>query len=274
MEFAAVVVTFNNAGEIGGLLGDLRALAPRCRVVVVDNASRDGTADEVRRFGGVRLIRNRRNVGFARAANQAVAEVDAEHVFVLNPDLRIPERAFFERLAACLATDPRVAAAGPLQLQERSGRRRLNFTWSYWSRRGLALFAAHRLGIGRRPHQPFRTLFLNCGCLLVRRSAWARIGGLDERYFLYGEEPDLAFKLLRHGYECRLHPGVAVLHRRESSLRSLARRRRLALKARAAVNIADALARGCWRLLGDRLRGAPRRPSAASEAQASRSESR
>jgi GT2 family glycosyltransferase len=98
-----------------------------------------------------------------------------------------------------------------------------------------------------------RVSFLNAGCLFVRRSAFEAVGRLNEKYFLYGEEPDLFLKLMRFGYECRLVPAASVTHAREQSLRSVPSFRRLIFRAVGVRNIADAVIRGLANLAADRL---------------------
>jgi GT2 family glycosyltransferase len=89
--------------------------------------------------------------------------------------------------------------------------------------------------------------------LFIRRSAFEQVGKLNEKYFMYGEEPDLFLKFQRHGWECYLLPHVAVTHYRERSLMTRPVLQRLQLKCHAAWNIADALINGWARILLDKL---------------------
>jgi hypothetical protein len=259
-DFTNVIVTYNNNADILGLLSDLQLHAPASRTIVVDNASPDGTADLVRsRFPDVQLVRNAVNVGYARAVNQGFGLSESPQVFLLNPDIRIWSAAVFEALQECLACEPRVAVAGPLQFKDDGNRLHLNFTWSYWTPRAFQVYVSHALGRPLRATGPLKVAFLNAGCLFIRRSAFETVGKLNERYFLYGEEPDLFLKLLRHGLECRLVPGVSVSHAREQSLRSVPWFQRLRYRLRGGLNIADAVIRGIANIMLDRLTG--RRPA-------------
>lgn len=256
--FTNLIVTYNSANEISDLLSDLRNLAlyAASRVIVVDNASRDQTVALVAtRFPEVCVAQNARNVGYARAVNHGFGLSSTEYVFLLNPDIRILDPTFFSTMLECMERNPNIAAAGPLQFQQAGDRRWLNFTWSYWSQRGLAVFLSHmpRLRSGSRFDAPISTRFLNAGCLLIRRSAFVGVGKLSERYFLYGEEPDLFLKFWRHGYECKLHPGIEVIHFREQSLRTLPSVRRCLVKFWSVFNIGDAILRGCANMMLDRL---------------------
>jgi len=260
--FDTVIVSYQSEREIGDLLDDLRRIAPAHRIVVVDNASTDASARIVReRHPEVTLLANRENVGYARAANQGIAAGDADFVFLLNPDIRLPDPAFHEVMLAGIRTDARVAAVGPLQYQLWRGREHLNHTWSYWSPRALAYFVARSFGLAKGARAPLPTAFLNAGCLLLRRSAFDEVGGFDERYFLYGEEPDLFLKLRRYGYRALLLRATRVVHLRERSIRRLPPGQRWRRRLGAARNITLAVARGVAGL----ARSRPRRDGSAAD---------
>jgi len=243
--FDTVIVSYQSEREIGDLLEDLRRSAPAHRIVVVDNASADATAGIVRaRHPEATLVVNRENLGYARAANQGIAACGAEFVFLLNPDIRLPDPAFHGVMLAAIRADPRVAAVGPLQFQLWRGREHLNHTWSYWSPRAFVFFVARSLGLARGARAPLPTAFLNAGCLLLRRSAFEEVGGFDERFFLYGEEPDLFLKLRRFGHRALLLRETRVIHLRERSIRRLPLGQRWRRRLGAAVNITVAVVGG------------------------------
>src|SRR5215217_3030905 len=106
-----VVVTFNSADVIDGCL-DACLRVKDGSIVVVDNASYDGTADRVRRRAGVQLIANTQNLGFAGAVNQGFAALTQEAVLVLNPDA-IPLRGI-DLLEKTVLSNGVAAAAGRL----------------------------------------------------------------------------------------------------------------------------------------------------------------
>ncbi len=246
-DFTTLIITYNSADEIASLLNDLRRLASpnRSRVIVIDNLSQDGTARLIaQKFPEVRLVENRQNVGFARAVNQGFELCETEHVFLLNPDMRVLQPDFHQAMLACMQQSPNIAAVGPLQFNNTGPGRRLSFNWSYYSAKTMAVYLSYLFKSGRRFVEPLPTGFLNCGCLLLRKSAFEQVGRLNEKYFLYGEEPDLFLKFKRWGYEARLHPGVEVVHYRDRSLNTLPNVKRLLRRLQALYNIGDALFRG------------------------------
>jgi GT2 family glycosyltransferase len=252
--FASLIVTYNSAGEISDLLDDLHVYLPGSKIIVIDNASRDETVDVVQGlFPQVQLIQNPTNVGYAKAVNQGFALCDTEYVLLLNPDIRIPSPQLFTELEKYLKHFRQVAAAAPMQFKNDEDRRYLNFTWSYSTLNALKVYVSFLLQRRETFIDPVRVTFLNAGCLFIRRSAFEQVGRLNEKYFMYGEEPDLFLKFRRYGFECYLLPHVAVTHYRERSLMTRPVLQRLQLKLHAAWNIADALVNGWAHILFDKL---------------------
>jgi N-acetylglucosaminyl-diphospho-decaprenol L-rhamnosyltransferase len=252
--FTCLIVTFNSAGEISNLLNDLHMYLPGTETIVIDNASRDGTVDEVReRFPHVQLIPNPTNVGYAKAANQGFGLCQTEYVLLLNPDIRIHSPKIFTAMVACLKSFRHTAAVAPLQFKHDEEDQYLNFTWSYSTMNAFKVYLSFLMQRKQVFTEPIRVTFLNAGCLFIRRSAFEQVGKLNEKYFLYGEEPDLFLKFRRHGFKCYLLPNVAVTHYRERSLMTKPTLQRLQIRLQAARNIADAFIRGWANILLDQL---------------------
>jgi GT2 family glycosyltransferase len=169
--------------------------------------------------------------------------------------MRVESTAVFDELQRFLEDHPRAAVAAPLQFKSEGPAARLNFTWSYYTPQAFAIYLGRLLGRRTYSHAPIRVGFLNAGCLFIRRSAFESVGRLNEKYFLYGEEPDLFLKFRRHGYECWLLPAVSVVHVRERSLQTVSLTQRLRFKLMGVGNILDALARGWGSILVDKITG-------------------
>jgi GT2 family glycosyltransferase len=226
-ESAIVVVSYNTRALLLQCLASVSRAAAGAELVVVDNASTDGSAEAVRAgFAGARLIANPTNVGFSAACNQAIAATSAPFVLLLNSDARL-NRDAFEALLACMRDEPRSGAAG-CRLVSAEG---LPVTST---RRFLTPLnhAAEILGLTdgprwlRRTQEPRLDEHLrDCGidwidgsCLLLRRGALEEVGGLDEGYFLYGEDEDLCFRLRARGWRvCYTGAGTAVHEQGRSS---------------------------------------------------------
>lgn len=252
--FTTLIVTYNSAGEILNLLEDLHVYMPGHKIIVIDNASSDETVNVVQEhYPQVQLIQNATNVGYAKAVNQGFELCHTEYVLLLNPDIRIHSRQLFTEMERCLQHSRQIAAVAPLQFKTDDQKKYLNLTWSYaaWN-----TFKVYLSFLFQRKHmfiEPIRATLLNAGCLLIRRAAFEQVGRLNEKYFLYGEEPDLFLKFRRYGFKCYLLPAVAVTHYRERSLMTRPALQRLQIRFLAARNVADAFLHGWANILLDKL---------------------
>jgi GT2 family glycosyltransferase len=252
--FTSLIVTYNSAADILNLLTDLHTHVPANRIIVIDNASKDETVEVVQRwFPHVQLIRNIVNVGYAKAVNQGFALCDTEYVLLLNPDIRIPSPQLFSEMESCLHHSRQIAAAAPLQFKNDEQKNSLNLTWSYSTPNAFRLYLAFWLQRKWVLTTPIRVTLLNAGCLFIRRAAFEQVGKLDEKYFMYGEEPDLFLKFRRYGFECYLLPNVSVTHYRERSLMTRPALQRLQIRFQAVCNVADAFITGWANLMLDKL---------------------
>jgi N-acetylglucosaminyl-diphospho-decaprenol L-rhamnosyltransferase len=197
----------------------------------------------------VQLMRNDQNLGYARAVNLGVKLSSTPFVFILNPDIRILSHHVITGMVNFLEDFPTAGSAAPIQYITMNEGYHLNFICSYLgleSFRGYLHFQMYRTW----PSQdPIKVPLLNAGCIMIRRSAYLKIGGINPKYFLYGEDPDLGLKLHYHGYESWLLPGVSVIHHRESSLQTLNAKKRWLIRWQAVGNISHAFLTGWWRIL-------------------------
>jgi hypothetical protein len=215
LDGTAIVVNHDSGERLGPLLDALLREVPS--VVVVDNDSRDGSLSPAEDREGVRVLRNDRNLGFAAAANMGAREGTGRWLVFVNPDVHL-QPGDVRRLVADLPD--RVAEVAPLQVDER-GRPRAE-TGGYDATLGRyavwALVPARfhrRLGPWLAPPFPERDTDLDwvSGALAaVRRDAFERLGGFDERYFLYHEDVAFGRRLRRAGYRVRCRPSVRLHH--------------------------------------------------------------
>jgi GT2 family glycosyltransferase len=189
------------------------------RVIVVDNASTDGSAAMVRaEFPEVELIAAEANLGYAGGNNRALPLVGGEYVALLNPDTVVEDRAL-ERLVAFLDAHPAAGAVGP-RLRHPAGRYAIeNGGWQP----AIGTLFAHYSGLSRLLPGRVRGLHLIgrerrrvewlSGACLVARSAAARAAGpLLEEWFMYAEDVEWCDRLAARGWELWFEPGASVLH--------------------------------------------------------------
>ena len=181
------------------------------RIVVVDNASTDGSCEPLARVPGVELIALDENVGFAAGNNIAAAAVaDCDWLAFLNPDA-FPEPEWLERLVRAAEKHPGIAMFAS-ELRLASDPSRLDGAGDAYHVSGLPWRIAHgdRAPIGDA--EP-REVFSPCAAAaMVRRDAFDEVHGFDPSFFCYLEDVDLAFRLRLRGHRCLYIPGAVVRH--------------------------------------------------------------
>ncbi len=172
-------------------------------VFVVDNASRDDSVAYLReRFPDVNYIENKQNLGFSRANNIAIKESKGDYVLLLNPDTVISENV----LSECIAFADAHAGTGAIGVRMHNedgtiapeSRRSVPTPWIAVSK---YLGNSHKYYMSWLPwDKPCRIEVVSGAFCFLRRQALFQVGLLDEDYFMYGEDIDLSYQLLQHGY--------------------------------------------------------------------------
>lgn len=199
---AVFVVTFQNESQIENCLMSVKSSWADLKITIVDNASRDKTKVAVRRFdGAVRLIENTKNRGFAAAVNQAVLQSDpADYILLLNPDVILAPTAIDEVLASALLRQDCRLYGG--QMLDSNGRfdsssclakPSLRSALSFFLGPAYLWYPPDKLG-GWRRDDVRRVPILTGGFLLIDSSLWGGLKGLNEVYFLYGEDVDFSIR--------------------------------------------------------------------------------
>ena len=215
-----VTVTHNSAAMIGGLLQSVRRHLPGVRVIVVDSASADETVAIARGAECAQVIELGENVGFGRASNRGVAEVEAPVSALLNPDVELLDDSLLRLAAEAVRGDAPERLLAPLVLASDGSRQD-----SVHPGPGTApALAAALLPFTRLPARiaapmaPWRACTPRrvgwaVGCALVARTeTLRRLGPFDERIFLYGEDLELGLRARDAGIRTWFWPAARVLH--------------------------------------------------------------
>jgi len=209
---AVIIVNWNAGAYLTDALTAVgRQRRPADRIVVVDNASTDGSRDLATQFPDVELIALDRNAGFAEANNIGAASVaDCDWLAFLNPDA-FPEPGWLERLLESVGRYPGVGMFAS-ELRVASDPSRLDGAGDAYHVSGLPWRIAHGERAQADDVEP-REVFAPCAAAaLVRRDAFDDVRGFDQSFFCYAEDIDLAFRLRLRGHRCLYVPGAVVRH--------------------------------------------------------------
>lgn len=225
-DVAVLIVSYNTEHLLNECLQSLydQCGSLRQQVIVVDNGSVDRSVDMIRSgFAEVELIEARQNLGFARGVNLAATRANAEFLLLLNPDTVVLDHAI-ERLVQFARLRPGHGLYGGRAVK-RDGMLELSSCWALptvWSMTCFALglstvfrhsrwFDPESMADWRR--DTVREVGIITGCLLLApRDAWLKLGGFDERYFMYGEDADLAFRARQAGFRPIICPEACIVH--------------------------------------------------------------
>lgn len=226
MDLSIVIVNWNVRELLRRCLSSVyRAMGAslKMEVIVVDNASSDGSVAMVREdFPQVRLIANDENLGFTRGNNQAIAQSRGRYMLLLNPDTEVVGNAL-STMVRYMDAHPQVGALGPQLLNPdgsvQSSRRRFptmatafleSTVLQQWSPDNRVL---RRYYVRERGDDEAQEVDWVVGaCLLARRQAIEQVGLLDEDFFMYSEEMDWCRRFKEHGWQVVYLPTAQVIH--------------------------------------------------------------
>lgn len=213
MRFSIVIVNTNEGPLLEPCLRDVIAAGGYQEIIVVDNASTDGSPEMVEReFPAVRLIRSPGNVGYSGANNLGVRASGGDACVLLNPDAYVTP-GWLEGLAGAFA-DPQVAIASPKIYRGRPGTTRLfdsagldiEYPLGEGPARGYLALDAGQFD------RPAEVAYASGAAFAVRRDVFLELEGLDEDFFCYCEESDLCWRARMRGYRCVYVPSGLVYH--------------------------------------------------------------
>ena len=222
-----IIVNFNGGEHLRDCLASLRTDPPQAsaEVIVVDNASTDGSPTQVAQLAGVRLVSLATNVGFSAGNNAGIRASSGELLLLLNSDT-LARSGAIDGLIARLDAHPDAAVAGP-RLVDGHGRPELSFgpmISPLGELRQKMVLALYSRGFGpvtrwveRSTRREQFVDWVSGACLLVRRTVAEAAGLLDERFFLYTEDVDFCASVRARGWRVLFTPAAEIVHLRGRS---------------------------------------------------------
>lgn len=203
MDISVIIVSYNTAElTIACLESVLESERVESEVFVVDNASKDGSVEIIRKqFPAVKVIANDTNRGFGAANNQALRECSGRYVIFLNPDTTVgPET--FSSMVDYMDAHPEVGLAGP-KVSNPDGSRQDSVSYRY---------PGHRYGASDIGMLPGDIACVLGACQIASASLLHEIGGFDEDFFLYGEDQDICLRIRKRGFEIGFIDTAVIMH--------------------------------------------------------------
>ncbi|MBM3707304.1 MAG: glycosyltransferase family 2 protein [Actinobacteria bacterium] len=223
-KISIIVVSFNSADLLKDCLTSLfeNPLKNSFEILVVDNASRDGSAEMVKKnFPKVRLIENNKNVGFAAANNLAIKSSQSEYILLINSDCQVYGTSL-DSMVSFMSRYEKAGIAGPKIINS-------DGSIQFSCRRFPSIFDAgmHTLLTNIAPDNPFSRRYklidikrdepfevdwVSGSCMLIRRKALTDTGYMDENYFMYVEDIDICYQMWKKGWKVFYYPYAEILH--------------------------------------------------------------
>ena len=213
MDLSIIIVNWNTAELLTQCLNSIYHAAPQLyfEIIVVDNGSTDNSMDVVNEyFPDLRVVRNTRNLGFARANNQGLAIGTGRYFMLLNSDTVVPPGEI-DKLVHFADQSPEIGVLGP-RLLNMDGT--LQESWS-----SFPSLWSEFVGKNFRERRPETNLlfaydvdWISGACMLVRAKTIEEIGMLDEAYFMYSEEADWCYRIKSNGWKVIYLSNAEIIH--------------------------------------------------------------
>lgn len=226
MELSVIIVSYNVRQYLKNCLLTVKKASAEihCEIFVIDNHSSDGSQEMLRKeFPELNLIFNDTNRGFSAANNQGIIAAKGKFVLLLNPDTTISDDCFIKCLKF-MNDHPEAGAIGAKMINEEglflpeSKRALPSPATSFFKITGLAgvfprssVFNRYYMPqVGTDETAPIEVI--PGAFMFIRREALEKAGILDEDYFMYGEDIELSYRLLKTGYLNFYYPAVSIVH--------------------------------------------------------------
>ncbi len=235
IDLSIIIVNFNVKEFLLNLLATIHAASKNIsiEIIVVDNASDDGSVEVLsEKYPGVKLIANKINVGFGAANNQAMKIAKGKYFLLLNPDTIVREDTF-DKMISFFKSTPDAGIAGcrvlnPDGTLQLACRRSFPGPWTSFTKvTGLsALFPKSRIFARYNltyldENKTYEVDAVSGAFLMLSREVYEKIGGFDERFFMYGEDLDLCYRAQKSSFKIYyLHTTEIIHYKGESTKRS------------------------------------------------------
>lgn len=212
MSTSIIILTYNSSGFIGDLLKSLRSFAKDSEILVVDNGSNDKTVELAKKAGGAEVYETGENLGFAKGINYGAKRANGEYLLLINPDARFKSGNLSD-LVKIFEKDEKVGVVGGKLLNfdgksEKSAGKFFNFMETL----AIILGLDEAMGVRFSPNKIEKVDFVSGGFMMIRRSLFEKLGGLDENFFMYIEDMEFCYRVKKAGFDTVFTPEIVISH--------------------------------------------------------------
>ena len=221
IELSICIVSWNICEKLKNSILSIFKFSERLNIeiIVVDNASSDGTVDMIKKmsFPKVSFFENEKNIGFARACNIAIMESRGDYILLLNPDMLIIEQCF-KKMISLLNSHPKIGVVGCKLVNINKTIQKSYFkkfpTLFTELKEGMLIDNIYNKFFDGKynVNGKIEVAWLIGGCMMLKKDILKKLHGFDEQYFMYGEDVDLCFRIHRLGLKIFYLPEIKMLH--------------------------------------------------------------
>ncbi|MXV37749.1 glycosyltransferase [Flavobacteriaceae bacterium Ap0902] len=220
MRLSVIIVSYNAVSYLDKCLRSIQEnRIPAMEVIVWDNDSPDREVEILeRKYPEIKFIFNKQNLGFSKGNNRAVEYAIGEYILILNPDTEVSPN-FFLSIINFAEHCPNLGALGVRMTDEVGGlwpesKRNTPNMMNSFARifkvkfRNVKPYHANHIA----EDEVAKVEVLSGACMLMKKQVYKKVGGFDERYFMYGEDVDLSYTLLQNGYDNYYLGNISIVH--------------------------------------------------------------
>ncbi len=216
-----IILTFNSEKTIENLLTSCIHFKSGFDFLVVDNNSNDKTVSRVKKYNFVKLIKNKKNLGFSGGNNVGIKYAlskGADVVFLLNPDTVLPNNFYknFKDSTKSILKNPDVGIVGP-KIYDEDGK-----LWSVGGQLDMQRYSGYLLGLGKddagQYNSGFDLDYISGTAIFIKKEVFESIGFLTEDYFLYYEDVDFCQRAINAGFKLVVDTNISITHAASSSV--------------------------------------------------------
>ena len=216
-QVSIIILTYNSAKYIKDLLKSLKDFAKDQEIIIVDNDSKDETVKLSRKFDEIKVFETGKNLGFAKGINFGAEKAKGDFLLFINPDA-VFRKGKLEDLISVFEKNEKVGVVGGKLIdyhgkEEKSAGKFFNFFETIT----LALGLDEKFNLRLSPREVSKVDFVSGGFMMVEANLFKKLGGFDEKFFMYVEDMEFCYRVKKEGREVYFSPDVIISHAGQGS---------------------------------------------------------